>query len=227
MQMYPSTILEETADLKSMTTNDIPSSTQIYLITNSTTTLSNTETISPSVFPAYSQYMNKSTPASFKVNISDTTAVRIITTIGSTPPNTTTKVLSTSATTTIPTTTTPLAGNMAVLEPATSVPKEGHVDLCPDYVKADANLFGGYLGKYGEQCLELVKIQTQWHNAQRHCQVAGHGNLIDIHDPRKQDYVVRFLEKHTDVHSIWLGLTDSEKEGAPSEGRWTCVSGLN
>ncbi|KAH3858445.1 aggrecan core protein-like isoform X2 [Dreissena polymorpha] len=102
---------------------------------------------------------------------------------------------------------------------------EGNIELCPSNVKDDVNLFHGYLGQYGNLCLELVPVKTQWHNAQRHCSVAGHGDLVDIRDKWKQDYVLRFLANHTDVKSIWLGLTDSEKEGAISEGQFTWVTG--
>ncbi|KAH3824999.1 hypothetical protein DPMN_126861 [Dreissena polymorpha] len=68
-------------------------------------------------------------------------------------------------------------------------------------------------------------VKTQWHNAQRHCMVAGHGDLVDIRDQWKQDYVVRCSANHTNVPSIWLGLTDSEKEGATAEGQVTWVTG--
>ncbi|KAH3825166.1 hypothetical protein DPMN_127039 [Dreissena polymorpha] len=64
-------------------------------------------------------------------------------------------------------------------------------------------------------------VKTQWHNAKRHCLVAGHGDLVDIRDQWKQDYVLRCLANHTNVPSIWLGLKDSEKEGATAEGQFT------
>ena len=102
----------------------------------------------------------------------------------------------------------------------------GYIGLCPDHLKGVNNAFGGNIGQYGVHCLELVQAGTQWHNARSQCMVAGHGSLLEIHDPWKQDYVVRFLANHTNVDSIWLGLTDSVNEGATAEGNWTWVTGM-
>ncbi|KAH3826988.1 hypothetical protein DPMN_128916 [Dreissena polymorpha] len=55
--------------------------------------------------------------------------------------------------------------------------------------------------------------------------VAGHGMLIEIQDRLKQDYIVRLLAKRPNVTSIWIGLTDSETEGATAEGQWKWASG--
>ncbi|XP_052284864.1 aggrecan core protein-like isoform X2 [Dreissena polymorpha] len=102
---------------------------------------------------------------------------------------------------------------------------EGRVELCPYHVKNEVNIFGGSLDQYGDYCLQLVNVQKQWHNAQRHCTVAGHGRLVEIEDLKKQDFVVRFLAKYAQIQSIWLGLTDSETEGATAEGQWSWASG--
>ncbi|XP_052820129.1 probable replication factor C subunit 1 [Mya arenaria] len=110
-------------------------------------------------------------------------------------------------------------------KPATSVLVEGHIELCPDHVRNDLSIFKGFLGQYGDYCFELVDVKTQWHNAQRHCTVAGNGFLTHVTNQQEQDYFLRFLSNHTYVESIWLGLTDSEQEGATAEGKWTWISG--
>jgi len=56
--------------------------------------------------------------------------------------------------------------------------------------------------------------------------VAGKGYIAHVTNQQEQDYFVRFLANHTYVQSIWLGLTDSEQEGATVEGKWTWISGI-
>ncbi|KAH3779992.1 aggrecan core protein-like isoform X2 [Dreissena polymorpha] len=107
----------------------------------------------------------------------------------------------------------------------TSVP-EDHIELCPDHVKGDLSIFGGYLGQFGDYCFELVNVSTQWYNGQRHCTDAGGGYLAHVSNKAEQDFVVRFLEKHHYVESVWLGLTDSETEGKTTEGHWSWISGV-
>ena len=101
----------------------------------------------------------------------------------------------------------------------------GHTDLCPKQVLTDSQIFDSFLGQYGDFCFEFVNVTTQWHNGERHCKVASNGHLVHITNQDEQDYLVRFLSKHHVTVPVWIGLTDSETEGA-SEGNWTWSSGM-
>ncbi|XP_052286895.1 uncharacterized protein LOC127882349 isoform X3 [Dreissena polymorpha] len=54
---------------------------------------------------------------------------------------------------------------------------------------------------------------------------AGGGYLVCVSNKAQQDYLVRFLDNHHYVQSIWLGLTDSTLDGATAEGKWAWLSG--
>ena len=100
----------------------------------------------------------------------------------------------------------------------------GHIEACPKYIReTDVNRYNGFLGQYGEFCYELVNTPTQWTNADRHCQIVSTGHLVQVLIQDEQDFLVRFLNKHHFVNSVWLGLTDS---GTNSEGQWRWVSGM-
>ncbi|KAH3826972.1 hypothetical protein DPMN_128900 [Dreissena polymorpha] len=54
---------------------------------------------------------------------------------------------------------------------------------------------------------------------------AGGGYLFHVSNKAEQDYLVRCLDNHHYVQSIWLGLTDSTLDGATAEGKWAWLSG--
>ncbi|XP_052760687.1 uncharacterized protein LOC128203347 [Mya arenaria] len=156
---------------------------------------------------------------------STTTTSTTITTPTTTTTTTPTPSTTTSTTTTHRTTSTSTEHTTTTPTPnPTSIP-EGHIELCPAHVRNDLSIFKGFLGQYGDYCFELVDVKTQWHNAQRHCTIAGNGFIVHVTNQLEQDYFVRFLSNHTYVESVWLGLTDSEQEGATAEGKWTWISG--
>ncbi|XP_052271770.1 salivary glue protein Sgs-3-like [Dreissena polymorpha] len=220
----PTTIATTTTPTPTTTTTTTPKPTSTTTTTTTPQPTTTTTTTTPTPTTTTTTTPKPTTTTTTTTTPLPTTTTATTTT---TPKPTTTPTTTTTSITPIPTTTTSTTTTFKASPiPTSSVPAltEGRIDLCPSNVKGDANLFQGYLGQYGENCLELVPVKTQWHNAQRHCQVAGHGSLIDVQDTFKQDYIVRFLAIHTNVESIWLGLTDSEKEGASAEGKWTWVS---
>ncbi|WAR14607.1 REG3B-like protein [Mya arenaria] len=187
----------------------------------STTSVKFTQTTTsqrPSVTPTTTT-TTPTTPTKTTTTTTNPTTPTTTTTI--TNNNSSTTPTTTTTTTTIKTPKTPLTTTTTTTSPMIS----SHIELCPDHVRNDLSIFKGFLGQYGDYCFELVDVKIQWHNAQRHCTVAGDGFLVHVTNQLEQDYIVRFLSNHTYVESIWLGLTDSEQEGATAEGKWTWISG--
>ncbi|XP_060606564.1 uncharacterized protein LOC132758876, partial [Ruditapes philippinarum] len=163
------------------------------------------------------------TPVPTTVQPNTVTTTIPTTSTTATPKSTTTPILMTDTTPSPSTspresTTTTLANTT----PSSGIP-EGHIEICPKYVKdIDVNRFNGFLGQYGEFCYELVNQATQYSNAERHCAIVSTGHLVQVLNQDEQDYLVRFLNKHNYVQSVWLGLTDS---GNANEGTWRWSSG--
>ena len=97
----------------------------------------------------------------------------------------------------------------------------GHIDLCPDIAKSDIQRNHGFLGQYGVYCYEYVPYNTQWKNAERHCNIVAQGHLTSVMNQDEQDYILRFLKTHNHTDPIWIGLTDSDVEG-----RWEWITGI-
>ncbi|XP_053379978.1 uncharacterized protein LOC123528007 [Mercenaria mercenaria] len=217
-------------------------STATHAAESTTTTHSILPTTMYSIKPTKLLPATPSTKPSANLSTTPTATPSITpTTIPSTMPTTTppTTTPSTTPTTTPSTTptTTPIAAPTTA--PASSIisvirtsPKptydsskipEGHVEICPDYVKdTDVNRFQGFLGQYGDFCYELVDLPTQYINAERHCAIVSSGHLVHVLNQDDQDFLVRFLNKHHYVNAVWLGLTDS---GDANEGTWRWSSG--
>ncbi|KAH3826965.1 aggrecan core protein-like isoform X2 [Dreissena polymorpha] len=204
-----------TTDLVTTTTHTRTTTLPPTTTTNRPTTTTTTSTHGPTTTTA------TTTPQ-------HTTTTTTITTTVPSPITTATTTTTTTARPTAPTTrpNTPASteGTIRTTFKPSSVP-EGHTELCPNISNNYVSINGGFLGQHGDYCFVLVNDSVGWHKAMSHCKDAGGGYLVCVSNKAQQDYLVRFLDNHHYVQSIWLGLTDSTLDGATAEGKWAWLSG--
>ncbi|XP_052761082.1 macrophage mannose receptor 1-like [Mya arenaria] len=147
---------------------------------------------------------------------SDTQSIDSFTSMVSTSSSTTQSSTSaattrTAATTTMGTTTL-LPSTVFTTAPPTLFSLPGDTSLCSSDLASFASISSGSLGQFGSSCYVVSSRLEHWASAERTCNTHG-GHLVHVGSQAENDYLIAFLNKYYNHHSVWIGLHDEQTEG--------------
>ena len=86
----------------------------------------------------------------------------------------------------------------------------GNVSLCPSSIVQYAKQDGEILTQMGHSCYTVVLHKFSWPHAEKECNLRG-GHLFHVKDSGENLFIYILLNTHFN-HSVWMGLSDLNKE---------------